>query len=40
MFESIKKWYNMGLWNISMVKQAVAKGVITSEQFEMIVNKS
>lgn len=40
MFESIKKWYNMGLWNSTMVKQAVTKNIITSEQYEMIINKS
>lgn len=40
MFESIKKWYAMGLWNSTMVKQAVMKNIITSEQYEMIINKS
>lgn len=40
MFESIKKWYDMGLWSSTMVKQAVEKNIITSEQYEMIINKS
>ena len=35
MFEKIKRWYPK-LWNKAMVKNAVKKGVITSEQYEEI----
>lgn len=35
-FERIKYYYEVGLWNLPMVKIAVKKGVITSEQFEQI----
>ena len=31
MFEKIKKWYKQGLWTEKMVRDAVAKGVITEE---------
>lgn len=36
MFEKIKKWYKQGLWNISMVQNAEAKGIITPEQVAKI----
>lgn len=36
MFESIKKWYDMGLWNSAQVRQAVLKGVITEAQYKEI----
>ena len=35
-FESVKKNYDRGLWNIQMVRMAVRKGVITREQFKEI----
>ena len=35
-FETIKKNYDRRLWNITMVKMAVRKGVITKEQFKEI----
>lgn len=35
-FETIKRNYDRGLWNIAMVKTAVKKGVITKEQFKEI----
>ena len=35
-FETIKKNYDRGLWNVTMVKMAVRKGVITKEQFKEI----
>ena len=35
-FETIKKNFDRGLWNIAMVKMAVRKGVITKEQFKEI----
>lgn len=35
-FKTIKKNYDRGLWNITMVKMAVRKGIITKEQFKEI----
>lgn len=35
-YETIKKNYDRGLWNKSMVKTAVKKGVITTEQYKEI----
>lgn len=35
-FEMIKKNYDRGLWNKQMVKIAVAKGIITEEQYKEI----
>lgn len=36
MFRKIKKWYDQGLWTKQMVAKAVAKGVITPEQYQEI----
>ena len=38
MFEKIKKFYNLGLWTKEMVKNAVDKGAITTEESEEILN--
>ena len=38
MFEKIKKWYKQGLWTEAMVRNAVAKGVITEEELQEILN--
>ena len=35
-FETIKKNFDRGLWNVPMVKMAVRKGIITAEQFKEI----
>lgn len=35
-YEKIKYYFNAGLWNASMVKMAVRKGVISTAQFEEI----
>lgn len=35
-FKTIKKNYEKGLWNKAMVKMAVRKGVITTEQYTEI----
>lgn len=32
----IEKWYHMGLWSKAMVADAVAKKVITAEDYEYI----
>ena len=36
MYDKIKKWYKQGLWTTDMVRNAVAKGVITEEQYKEI----
>jgi hypothetical protein len=36
MFEKIKKWYKQGLWTELMVRNAVAKGILTEEQAKEI----
>ena len=38
-YETIKKNFERGLWNVVMVKMAVRKGVITKEQFKEITGK-
>ena len=35
----VKNYYNNGLWNITMVKNAVVKGWITEDEFEKIVGE-
>lgn len=35
-YSTVKKYYKNGLWSITMVKNAVVKGWITSEEFEAI----
>jgi len=36
MYEKIKKWYKQGLWNETMVRNALNKGVITEDQLNEI----
>ena len=36
MYERIKKFYDLGLWNKDMVRTAVEKGLITPEQYKTI----
>ena len=38
-YETIKKNFERGLWNVTMVRMAVRKGVITKEQFKEITGK-
>ena len=35
-FEKVKKYYDKGLWNKTMVHNAVVKGWITAEEYELI----
>lgn len=35
-FETIKGYFDKGLWTAAMVKNAVAKGKITAEEYEDI----
>ena len=39
MYEKIKRWYELGLWDEKKVREAVAKNVITPEQFKEITGK-
>lgn len=35
-FEKVKNYFDKGLWNIERVKNAVVKGWITAEEFQII----
>ena len=35
-FERVRKNWMTGLWNLALLKQAYAKGVITKEQYKEI----
>lgn len=39
MYEKIKLWNKKGWWTETMVAQAVAKGLITEEQYKAIVGE-
>ena len=39
-FEKIKIYYEMGLWDIERVKNAMTKGKITAEQFKEITEQT
>lgn len=39
MYEKIKKYYELGMWNEQRVRDAVTKKVITAEQFKEITGK-
>ena len=39
MKDKIKKWYTQGLWTLEMVKNAVKKGIISENEYEMIINR-
>lgn len=39
MYEKIKKYYELGMWNEQKVRNAVSKKVITAEQFTKITGK-
>lgn len=38
-FEKIRLWYTKNLWTKEMVANAVAKGIITSEEYQEIVGE-
>lgn len=35
-FNKVKRYYDTGMWNIAMVRNAVAKNWITAEEFTEI----
>ena len=39
MFDKIKKYYEAGVWSEQRVRDAVAKDIITPEQFKLITGK-
>ena len=39
MYEKIKKYYEAGVWSERRVREAVAKNVITAEEFKAITGK-
>ena len=38
-FAKVKRYYDEGLWTKSMVRNAVVKGWITTEEYELIVGE-
>lgn len=40
MFEKIKRFYNLGLYTKEQVHKFVEKGVITEEQYDLIVGNT
>ena len=38
-YERVKYYFEAGLWNKAMVKNAVKKGVITKDQYKEIVGE-
>lgn len=39
-YEKIKKYYEEGLWSKTRVKNMVPKGILTIEEYELIVRES
>lgn len=40
MYEKIKRYYNTGLWSKARVRNMVIKGVITEEEYEVIIGEN
>lgn len=38
-YDKVKNYYDSGLWNLTMVKNAVVKGWITAEEFKEIIGQ-
>ena len=38
-FETIKNFYNKGLWTTQLVQMAVKKGILTQEEVDIILSK-
>lgn len=38
-YEKVKEYFNKGLWNEEMVRNAVVKGWITVEEYYLITNE-
>lgn len=39
-FEQVKKFYDLGVWNDKRVRDAVAKGWITAEEYKEITGRN
>lgn len=39
-YELVKEYYDNGLWNLTRVRNAVAKGWITAEEFKLITGQT
>ena len=39
MYEKIKEYYNTGLWSEVRVRNMVVKGIITEEEYKVIIGK-
>lgn len=39
-FETIKRYYDAGVWSAAMVKKAVTKGKLTATEYEEITGES
>ena len=39
-FETVKKYYELGMWTEAKVRNAVVKGWITANEFYMITGKN
>ena len=39
-FEDVRKYYDLGVWSETKVRNAVAKGWITKEEFTQITGKN
>lgn len=39
-FDTVKKYYDMGVWSEAKVRDAVVKGWITAEEFQTITGKA
>ena len=37
--EKVKKYYELGLWTLARVRNAVEKGALTAEEFKAITGK-
>lgn len=39
-YELVKEYYDNGLWNLTRVRNAVVKGWITAEEYEIITGQT
>ena len=39
-FDKVKRYYDAGLWNRTMVRNAVIKGWITAEEYQIITGEA
>jgi uncharacterized XkdX family phage protein len=40
MYDKIKRYYDTGLWTLEMVRNVVAKGKITAEEYQTITGEA